>query len=65
MILTTTLSADVCIETWNLLPETLSERKVLDKRMTDMIMNDNGNEPTINFMEVFFLILQSLLHFVF
>ena len=34
MMLTTTLSADVCIETWNLLPETLSERKVLDKGMT-------------------------------
>ena len=29
MILTTTLSAGVCIETCNLLPETLSERKEL------------------------------------
>lgn len=34
MILIITLSADVCIETWNLLPETLCERKVLDKGMT-------------------------------
>ena len=34
MMLTTTLSADVCIETWNLLPETLSEWKVLDKELT-------------------------------
>lgn len=53
MILIITLSADVCIETWNLLPETLSGRKVLDKGMTAKCFF-TLYEPTINFMEVSF-----------